>query len=344
MMNTILAEDIKNLSESSIIENCIGKSVLITGATGLIGSLLVKAIAGKSCTIYAACRSRSRFEAVFGKNPPANIIPLFSDIKELDISGIEVDYIIHGAGTTDSKTFVDKPVDTIETILFGTENLLRQCREKAIKGFVFLSSLEVYGQFDSSVGIRVVRESDSGFTDPMSVRSSYPESKRMAETLCKAYAVQFGIPVKVARLCQTFGAGVSYNDNRVFAQFARSVIEKKDIVLRTKGETVRNYCYTADAAEGILTVLFRGNAGEAYNIANSTTAVSIAELAELFCRQDPTSSVKVIFDLAEDVTKLGYNPVLKVVLDTSKLEELGWRAKTDMNGMISRLIESMKHD
>lgn len=344
MMNTILSEDIKKLSESRILEFCDGMSMLVTGATGLIGSLLVKALSVRNCKIYAACRSRSRFEAVFGKNFPSNIVPLFSDIRELDISEIEVDYIIHGAGTTDSKTFVDKPVDTIETIISGTGNLLRQCRDKAVKGFVFLSSLEIYGQFDSSSGIRTVRESDLGFSDPMSVRSSYSESKRMCENICKAYACQFGVPVKVVRLCQTFGAGVSYNDNRVFAQFARSVIEKKNIVLRTKGETVRNYCYTTDAAEGILTVLFKGQPGEAYNVANKTTAVSISEMADLFCRQDSTSSVKVVYDLAEDVTKLGYNPVLKVVLDTSKLEELGWQAETDMNRMIYRLIESMKND
>lgn len=344
MMNPIVESDIKELiGHKKYFEPFNGLSVLVTGATGLLGSLLVKALSRFACTIYACCRSKAKFDSVFGGYKADNIVPIFSDITALDISKYSVDYIIHAAGTTDSKTFVEKPVDTITIAVEGTKSLLSQCVGKNIKGFVYLSSLEVYGSFPNYNGIKNVLETDYGYIEPVSVRSSYSESKRLAEALCKAYQSQYGVPVKIARLCQTFGAGVQYNDNRVFAQFARSVLECKDIVLRTKGETVRNYCYTTDAIAGVLTVLAHGEAGEPYNIANKSTTVSIADMANLFCKLYPESKSKVVFDITEDAGKLGYNPVVKLQLDSSKLEQLGWKAEIDLEEMIRRLIESLKN-
>ena len=178
----------------------------------------------------------------------------------------------------------------------------------------------------------------------MSVRSSYSESKRMVENICASYASEYKIPIKVVRLCQTFGAGVEYNDSRVFAQFARSVIEGKDIILKTKGETVRNYCYTTDAVSGILMVLSKGNVGEAYNVANMDTTISIADMAELVCSLYSESGSKVIFDIAEDVEKLGYNPMVKLQLDSTKTVALGWHSKVDLKDMFKRLVSGMKEE
>ena len=296
----------------------------------------------KQITIYAACRSKDKFEKVFERYVCNNLKPIFSDITTIDISEIDVDYIVHGASITDSKTFVEKPVETISIALEGTRNLLQQCVNKHLKGFVYLSSLEVYGTFNSFEGIKNVTEDESGYINVLSIRSSYSEGKRMVENLCVAYASEYNTPVKIARLCQTFGAGVEYNDNRVFAQFARAVIEHKDIILKTKGETTRNYCYTTDAISGILTVLAKGNIGEAYNIANIQTTVSIADMAKLFGSLYPDSNSKAVFDITENAEKLGYNPVMKLQLDSSKLETLGWNANLSFENMCKRLVEGMK--
>ena len=342
-MNPIIESDIKELiSHKKYFEPFISSSVLVTGATGLLGSLLVKALSNYAGTVYACCRSKEKFDSVFDGYKTDNIVPIFSDIIDLDISKYSIDYIIHTASTTDSKTFVERPVDTINIAVEGTKNLLSQCVGKNIKGFIYLSSLEVYGSFPGYEGIKNVPETDYGYIELASGRSSYSESKRLVETLCKAYQNQYGVPVKIARLCQTFGAGVRYDDNRVFAQFARSVIEGNDIVLKTKGETIRNYCYTTDAIAGILTVLARGKAGEPYNIANKNTTISIADMANLFCKLYPESKSKVVFDIAEDTDKLGYNPIVKLQLDSSKLEKLGWNAEINLEEMIHRLIESLK--
>ena len=350
-MSKVLENDIQSLIKEKKyfepFENC---SVLVTGSTGLIGLILVKSLVSYSMTnnknikVYAACRSKSKFDRIFGNYKSENLIPVYSDILSLNISDLQLDYIIHGASITDSKTFVKKPVETIEIAIDGTRNLLKQCINNKIKGFVYLSSLEVYGTFNEFNEIKTVVENDAGFIDTMSVRSSYSESKRMVENICASYASEYKIPIKVVRLCQTFGAGVEYNDSRVFAQFARSVIEGKDIILKTKGETVRNYCYTTDAVSGILMVLSKGNVGEAYNVANMDTTISIADMAELVCSLYSESGSKVIFDIAEDVEKLGYNPMVKLQLDSTKTVALGWHSKVDLKNMFKRLVSGMKEE
>ena len=140
-----------------------------------------------------------------------------------------------------------------------------------------MSSLEYYGQnFDD----KIITEEVQGYVDNTAARSSYPLGKRAAEYLCAAYSQQYGVNVKIARLTQTFGAGVAADDNRVFAQFARSIICETDIVLHTKGDSAKPYCYTIDCVSAILYILLKGNNGEAYNVANSETYISIREMAE----------------------------------------------------------------
>lgn len=343
----ILQNDFSQIINKYDFSSLRNKSIFITGATGLLGSQLVlfldylNQVKKYGIHIFALVRAKEKAEHVF-EEAINRITCFYGDVMNLPEIVESIDYIIHGASITASKAFVENPVEVIEVALDGTRNLLNLAKKKNVKSFVYLSSLEVYGTFIIDDGIKKVTEKDAGYLDSMSVRSSYSESKRLCETLCKSYQTEYGLPAKVARLCQTFGCGVDYNDNRVFAQFARSIIEKKDIILKTKGETVRNYCYTSDAVSGILTVLLKGKSGEAYNIANPDSTISIADMASLFCTTFEKSKSKVVFDLNNDNSKLGFNPVVRLKLDSTKLQSLGWDANVSLLDSIKRLVVFME--
>lgn len=206
------------------------------------------------------------------------------------------------------------------------------------RGIVYLSSMEVYG---SPLNDLKIDEKHGTNLDTMKVRSCYPESKRMCESLCASYSSEFGVPAKVVRLTQTFGPGVKYDDGRVFAEFARCAIERRNIVLKTKGETRRSYLYTEDAVNAILTVLYNGIPGQAYNAANEETYCSIYEMAKMVAGRFGDNSVKVLVE-ETNPEKLGYAPVLYMNLDTTKLHNLGWKAKFNLESMYQNMIEDMK--
>ncbi len=346
-MDYILKEDIDYIAKSNMIAwNMLeGKSILITGATGLIGSQIVFALDqynqlndGK-IKIYALVRNVEKAEKIF-ENHGEYVKVVVGDIRSAIAIEDEIDYIIHGASMTSSKEFVDYPVETILTGMTGTDNVLRFAREKNVKSMVYLSSLEVYGVTDPDK--KSVKEAEYGYIDQLVPRSSYSEGKRMAECLCISYGHEYGVPVKIARLSQTFGPGVSYSDNRVFAQFARCAIEGENIVLKTKGETFRNYCYIRDAITGILCVLLKGKSNEAYNIANKETGINICDMAHLVADNIAQKQINVVFDIAEDLSKFGYGPTIKIALDTDKIEKLGWKAEVGIKDAFERMINSMR--
>lgn len=321
-----------------------GKSILITGATGLIGSNLVACLLEYGAhrdnppKVIAFVREPKRAEALFSPFPKQQLTLVQGDVTQAFDLSASVDYIIHAASQTSSKAFVHTPVETIETALNGTRNLLELARNKDISKFVFLSTMEVYGAPTTE---EKISETHSTNLDTMAVRSCYPESKRLCETLCTAYGIQYGVPACVLRLTQTFGPGVRYDDGRVFAEFARCAIEKRDIVLHTAGDTKRNYLYTADAVSAIITLMTGGQSGEAYNAANESTYCSIRDMAELVTREIAQGSINTKVELA-DTSALGYAPTLCMNLGTAKLRELGWHPTLNLRAMFDRLVKSMQ--
>lgn len=345
--NKVLNEDITALANSIICDEIKGKTFFITGATGLIGSVCVKALLkcndlfGADIKVVAFMRNPEKAKSVFEGYESESLIFVTGDINDKITYEGEVDYIIHGASATSSRFYVSNPVETVNTAIAGTNNTLKFALQKKVSGFVYLSSLEVYGTPDPT--LEAIKEDYSGYIDQTSVRSSYSESKRLAETLCCSYASEYGVPVKIARLSQTFGAGVEYNDGRVFAEFARCAIEGKDIVLHTKGKTVRSYCYTTDAVDAIFKILLKGENMNAYNVTNMNTACSIYEMGEIVCKAFPESAIKVLIDIPKDAFSFGYNPEMIIKLDSAKLENLGWQPKYNIEDMFKRLVESMKN-
>jgi nucleoside-diphosphate-sugar epimerase len=338
--DSILQEDLEYLAEQFIFSDFYNSSVLVTGATGLIGSQLVKyflclnRVKDAGINIYAFIRDDVKAKKIF--NDVYNKINfVIGDIKSIPFIDGPVDYIIHGASETASRTFIENPVETIDTAYTGTRTMLEFAHAKKVKSFVYLSSMEVFGITDS----REVKESDYGYIDILNPRSSYSESKRLCECLCACYAKEYNVPVKIARLVQVLGAGVDYNDSRITAQFARSVIENKDIVLKTDGKTRRPCIYTRDAIAGICTVLLKGNAGEAYSVANADTTATIFETAEMIADKIANNSIKVTLDI-DDTAK--YAPNLNLNLNLNRVRALGWKAEIGLEEAYRRMIDSMR--
>lgn len=338
-MNKIQNEDIQTFAKDfKLKEDIVGSRFLITGATGLIGSTLAHCLLALDCKIKITCpvRNLEKARTMYGDE--------FEKINFIETNLLEyldslshhkkVDYIVHCASPTAGQYMKAHPVDTYELAIDSTCSLLRFAQRSGILGMVYVSSLEYYGQ---NLDDKVIVEDFQGHIDMSSPRSSYPMGKRAAEYLCSAYAEEYDVPVRIARLTQTFGAGIAKDDNRVFAQFAKSIINGQDIVLHTTGESAKPYCYTTDCISGILYILLKGQNGEAYNVANPESYISIRQLAEYLCKEF-NPNVKVITELD---SSLGYAPVTKLCLSSEKLMNLGWRPKYGLKEMYERLLKSI---
>ena len=320
------------------------KTVLVTGATGLVGSYAVRTLAaanrihGCGMTILAMVRSADKARGIYGSLlERGDVALLLGDVRDPIVYDGPVDYIIHGASVTASKEMVTRPVETIATAIGGTEQILKFAVAKQVTSMVYISSMEMYGPPDPNLSC--VTESDYGRVDVLQVRSCYPEGKRMCECLCAAYAHEYHLPVKIARLAQTFGAGVSTSEGRVFAQFARSLMNGEDIVLHTEGKSYGNYCATCDCVRGLLTILLRGVNGEAYNVANEKTNIRIRDMAQMIADQSG-GKIQVRFDIPEDALQYGYAPDVKMRLSGDKLRGLGWEPELDLPQMYQQLMAS----
>ena len=343
----VLQEDLENIAlDYLLFDGLKDSTILVTGATGLVGSYLIKSIMcynrinSANIKIIALIRDMGKAKKVFGDIYDSEMISfVIADIMDVIDINYKIDYIIHAASTTASKLFVTKPVETIDTIILGTKNILELARNKSVKGLVYLSSMEVYGV--TNPGLENVSESDLGYIDILDIRSSYSEGKRMAECMCAAYANQYGINVKIARLAQTFGAGVDYTENRVFAQFAKSVINKTDIVLHTEGKSVGNYCYIGDTVKALILLLTKGESGQAYNISNEKSNITIKDMAYMVANNIANGDIKVKFDIPKSVYEYGYAPDVNMKLNSEKMRLLGWKPEISLEESYKRMIASM---
>ena len=346
MKSSVLREDLLHIIHSeSDWEIFRNRTFFITGATGLIGSLFIRTLLeaerefSLGIRILALVRDVNKAEHVFSDEEETGPLSFIcADIcSPWKISG-PVDYILHAAAVTTSRIMVDHPVQVIRTALGGMEKVLGTAVEKNIRKMVYLSSMEMYGQ----VGEKPADEHTLGYLDLSSVRTCYPESKRMCECMAKAWASEFHVPVCTARLAQTFGPGILEGENRVFAQMARSVVEKKNIVLKTAGLSEGNYCYTRDMIRALFCLFRHGESGEAYNVVNERTHMRIRDMAELVANEVACGGIRVTYEQSGEAAAAGYAPDVKLRLDGSKLRGLGWNAEVDLAEAYTRLVRELK--
>lgn len=332
-------EDLKQIA-SYIPPSETPRSVLITGASGLIGSLLVDAFLwnnnnnGGNDTVYALSRTEKKLTERFRyAENDSHLVILAKDItKPLD-DDKTFDYIVHAASNADPGTYALYPVETVQTNIIGTTNVLEYAVHHPGTRVLFTSTMEVYGTMPDGTSST---EDMYGLIDFNSIRSGYPESKRVSEILCRSYVEEYGADALVTRLGYIYGPTMTDSDNKVVAQFIRKAINKENIVLKSKGEQRRSYCYASDTVSGIVCALFCGEKGQAYNVSNRDSVITIAEMAQVAAKIAGTS---VEFDLLSEIEIKGSSKSQDAVLDEGKLRELGWAPKYSFEEGVSRTVK-----
>lgn len=326
-------------------------NVLITGATGLIGGCLVEVLMSRGdVNVYAAGRNEERAYRRFAEykdNPRFHFFKY--DVSRSLSEGtsgpssegnpIPFHYIIHAASDASPAAFASTPVDVIKSNIYGTANLIEYGMVNGMRRFLYVSTGEVYGEggaTEETPDGPAFKETDSGYVNPVLPRSCYPSSKRAAETLCAAYKEQYDADVVIARPCHTYGPHFTPSDNRVYAQFIRNVLRGEDIVMKSDGSQFRSWCYVVDCVRALLYILLKGEAGEAYNIADKNSNVTIRQLAEMIAG---AAGRKVVLQIPKDSESKGYNRVTRSLFFTRKLEALGWSISGNMSDKLARTVE-----
>lgn len=341
-MNNILVEDAQNILKQPLSwEKLKDSKVLVTGASGMLGSYVTRTVItlkekeAWDIDIYALVRNPQKLpEDIRDK-----VTVIKQSVAEPIDTDVKFDYIIHAASPASPLIMKDDPVGTIAANTLGAFYTLELARKSDAKGYIFVSSREIYGQpYD---GQKEFTEETYGFVDPLLPRSCYPEGKKAAETMCASFAQQYGLNVKIARLAHTYGPGMSIDDGRVQADFLRDVVNNRDIVLKSEGRPIRTYTYVSDAVSAIFRILLDSDE-VVYNISSPESTVSIRQLAETLVEAYPEKGLKLVFDIPENSGNTGAAPFTLGILNSDKLQALGWKPRYSLRDGLVRTVEFLK--
>lgn len=321
------------------------KTVLITGAYGMLASYVTyffiylheeKKI---NVRLILLVRSEEKLKKCIGDEPRDYIEACYDSLENELAFKDDIDFIIHAASLASPQYYATHPVDVLMPNTIGTYHLLKLAVQKKVKGFLLFSTGDIYGRVTDK---DAVGEMDYGIMDTLNIHNCYSESKRMAETMCCSFMVQYGVPVKIARIWHTYAPTMDVeNDPRVFASFIKNVMHGEDIVMKSDGSGMRTFCYITDAVYGFLKILLEGQAGEAYNVCNESQFVSILELAEIISGLRPERRLKVVRkkrstdeSYVENIHMVGR----KMYPVSDKLKLLGWNPVIDMRVGFDRVL------
>lgn len=319
------------------------KTILITGATGMIGSFMVDAIMrgnhtrNLNCTIIALGRNTAKAQARFSRHWNNDLFQFVQhDVNTpLEFPLPSVDYVVHSASTTHPVAYASEPISTITTNIFGTYNLLNYiCEYNPDARFILTSSVEIYGQ--NRGDIEYFDETYCGYIDCNTLRAGYPESKRLSEALCQAYVKEKGVDYVSARIPRTYGPTMLMSDTKALSQFIKKGLSGEDIVLKSKGNQFFSYAYVADSVSAILTIMLAGTTGKAYNIADEASDITLRDLALIVAN---ASGTKLRFELPDATEAAGFSTATKAVQQATLLRSLGWESRYDITKGISHTLK-----
>ena len=322
------------------------KSVMLSGATGLLGSFLIDVILEKNntddlnCTVYALGRNEHKAQERFLEYMDDNHLFFISyDVQKPFIRDDlgNVDYVLHLASNTHPMQYSTDPIGTITTNIIGLQNMLDFAVEHYTSRFAFASSNEIYGENRGDV--EFFDESYCGYINSNTLRAGYPESKRCGEALCQAYRSQKKLDVVIPRFTRSYGPTMLKTDTKAISQFIKKGVAGEDIVLKSAGKQYYSYTYVADAISGLLAVLLNGESGEAYNIAEEHSDIMLKDLAEIIAG---INGKRVVFEVPDPVEATGYSTATKARLDGKKLQDLGWNPRYDIYSGLNRTIKILK--
>ena len=326
-------------------EKLSNKTILISGATGMIGTCLIDVLMLQNETkksdihVIAMSRNESRARERLGKYWNRTQFEYIScDINETIPECGHIDYVIHAASNTHPLQYSEDPVGTIASNIIGTKNLLDYAVSHGAKHFCFVSSVEVYGENRGDT--EKFDESYLGWIDCNTLRAGYPESKRVGETLCNAYNKTYGLEFSIPRLSRVYGPTMLLSDTKAISQFIKKAAASEDIVLKSEGNQKYSYTFVTDAAAGILYTILQGEKGQAYNVADKESDITLKDLAQTLAR---IANTKVIFELPDEKERRGYSTATKAMLNADKLKKLGWNAQVHMSEGLSCTVEKMKN-
>ncbi|HAZ96906.1 MAG TPA: dTDP-glucose 4,6-dehydratase [Treponema sp.] len=345
--NGLYQEDIKSvLNLNCNFFELKKKTILITGATGLIGSVLVDMFVFLSKTykldLYLLLISRTaenfseKFEDTFIQHIKCDVAN--ENLTEKIPLDKKIDFIFHLASNTHPDDYSKYPIETILINFNGTKRLLDIASKNLPCRFILASSVEVYGD-DKEKLSGGFKESDFGYLDCNTMRACYNESKRISETLCQAYKAEKDFDVVIARIARSYGATLKKNDTKALSQFLRCGLNNENIILKSSGEQYFSYIYSSDVACALVFLMLKGKCTEAYNIADKKSNIHLKDLAKLVAKN---CNVQVAFDIPEETEKAGYSRSVRAILNTEKINTLGWSAKVSIEEGIKRTIKILQ--
>lgn len=344
-------QDIKRISEiPDVWEKMKHSNILITGASGMIGTCLVDVIMDRNrrfqdqIHIYAVGRSIKRAKERFWDYWDSDMFEFIScDINQefAEKLGLEwkkpIHYIFHCASNTHPNAYAADPIHTIMTNVIGTKHVLELAKTVRAERVLFFSTVEIYGE--NREDISVFQETDCGYIDCNTLRAGYPEGKRCGEALCQAYRKEYGIDIVIPRICRVFGPTMLWSDSKALAQFIKNAVEKEDIVLKSEGNQFFSYCYTADVVSALLYILCYGKDGEAYNVAEKGFNIHLKELAKMLA---DFAGTNVVFQLPKQTEAMGYSKVSAALLNAEKLELLGWKVANSLEEALKKTVTILR--